>query len=50
MFSVLVTLFPIIKKWRESLNSGGNFGALYEAFGCLFYNILIAQLHEYGLD
>ena len=27
-FSVLTTLLPMIEKWRESLDSDGNFGAL----------------------
>ena len=44
----------MIEKWRESLDSGGNFGALLtdlsKAFNCLRHGLLIAKLHAYGLD
>ena len=44
-FSVLTTLLPMIENWRESLESGGNFGALLtdlpKAFDCLFHELLI---------
>ena len=46
----------MVEKWRESLNSGGNFGALLtdlsKAFDCLshIYFLLSAKLHSNGLD
>ena len=50
----MTTLLPMIEKQRESLDSGGNFGALLtdlpKAFDCLSYDLLIAKLHAYGLD
>ena len=55
-FNVLTTLLPMIEKWRESLNPGGNFGALLtdlsKAFDCLshIYFLLSTKLHSNGLD
>ena len=44
----------MIENWRESLESGGNFGALLtdlpKAFDCLFHELLIAKLHSYRLE
>ena len=41
-FSVLTTPLPMIEKWRESLHSCGNFGALLtnlsKAFDCLSHD------------
>ena len=54
VFSVLTTLLCMIKKWGESLDSGGNFGALLtelsKAFSCLSHDLLLAKFHAYGLD
>ena len=53
-FSVLTILLPMIEKWREPLDSGGNFGALLtdlsKTFNCLSYDLLLAKLYAYGLD
>ena len=42
-FSVLTTLLPIIEKWRESLDSGGNFGALSTVY--LMTYLLLSFMH-----
>ena len=38
----------------ESLDSGGNFGALLtelsKAFDCLSHDLLLTKFHAYGLD
>ena len=47
-------LVSMIEKWKESVDSGGAFGALMtdlsEAFDCLHHELLIAKLDAYGFD
>ena len=47
-FSDLATPLPMIEKWRESLDSGGNFGALLadlsKAFDCFLMTYLLLSL------
>ena len=44
----------MIEKWRESLDSGGNLGALWtdlsKVFECFSHDLLLAKLHAYRLD
>ena len=51
-FSVLASLLPMIEKWRDSFDSGGNFGALLtdlsKAFDCLSYNSLLLNFMHMG--
>ena len=42
-FSVLTTLLPMIEKWRESLDSGGNCGALSTVY--LMTYLLLSFMH-----
>ena len=43
VFSVLTTLLPMIEKWRESLDSGGNCGALSTVY--LMTYLLLSFMH-----
>ena len=53
-FSVVNCLFPMIEKWRESLDQGSAYGALLtdlsKTFDCLPHELIIAKLHAYGVD
>ena len=47
-------LVSMIKKWKESVDSGGAFGTLMtdlsKAFDCLHHELLIANIDAYGFD
>ena len=44
----------MIKKWKESVDSGGAFGALMtdlsKALDCLHHELLIEKFDAYGFD
>ena len=48
------SLFRLIQKWQEELDSGGYVGAilmdLIKAYDCLSHDLLISILEAYGLD
>ena len=53
-FNAQHCLVSMIEKWKESVDSGGEFGALMtdfsKAFDCLHHELLIAKLDAYGFD
>ena len=53
-FNAQHCLVSMIKKWKDSVDSCGAFGApmtdLSKAFDCLHHELLIAELDAYGFD
>ena len=53
-FSTQNCLLYMIENWKESLDQGGNSGALLtdlsKAFDCIMYDLLTAKLQAYGFD
>ena len=53
-FNAQHCLVNMIEKWKESVDSGGAFGALMtgisKAFDCLHHELLVAKLDAYGFD
>ena len=53
-FSTQNYLLYMIENWKESLDQGGNSGALLtdlsKAFDCIMHDLLTAKLQAYGFD
>ena len=53
-FNAQHCLVSMIKKWKESVDSGGAFGALMtdlsKALDCLHHELLIEKFEAYGFD